>query len=88
MARVLLGTAPQIRPTQRDTAPATAWIEAHYDELRGQWVAVRLDAPDLVARALTLKALFESVPSDDLNDCLVQYLYTTEQEHATSGPGW
>ena len=56
MARVLSGTAPQITAQgQVDTSAATAWIQAHYDDFRGQWVAVRLDQPSLVASASTLR---------------------------------
>ena len=88
MSRVLLGTAPQISSAQHDTAPATAWLEAHYDVFRGEWVAVRLKPPALVARAATLRQLFEAVSAEELNDCLVQYVYTLEQEHAISAPGW
>ncbi len=89
MARVLQGTAPKIvAKGQLETSSATAWIEAHYEALRGQWVAVRLDKPALVANTPSLRQLFEMVPSDELNVCLVQYVYTLEQEHAISGPGW
>ena len=89
MARVLSGTAPQMTAQgQVDTSPASAWIEAHYEELRGRWVAVRLDPPALVASASTLDQLFDAVPGDELNACLVQYVYTLEQERAIPGPWW
>ena len=89
MARVLSGTAPQITAQdQVDTSAATGWIQAHYDDFRGQWVAVRLDQPSLVASASTLRHLFESVPGDELDACLVQYVYTLEQEQVIPGPWW
>ena len=41
MSRVLPGIPPHITAQPRaDLTPAAAWIEAHYDEFRGQWVAV------------------------------------------------
>ena len=50
MSRVLPGTAPQVvAHSQADMQPAFAWIEAHADACRGQWVAVRLVEPVLVA---------------------------------------
>ena len=89
MTRVLSGTAPQMTAQGRvDTLPASAWIEAHYDEFRGRWVAVRLDPPVLVASASTLRQLFEALPEEELNACLVQYVYTLEQEQAIPGPWW
>ncbi|ETW95308.1 MAG: hypothetical protein ETSY1_31210 [Candidatus Entotheonella factor] len=52
MARVLPGTAPRIvSPSQPEYTSATAWIAAHYEALRGQWVAVLLAEPALVASA-------------------------------------
>ena len=59
MARVLPGTTPHVVARgQADMRPALAWIEAHADALRGQWVAVRLVNPVLVASALTLTQLW------------------------------
>ena len=89
MARVLLGTAPQIvAQSPPDPAAARAWIEAHYEELRGQWVAVRLDEPALIASAPSLSQLFEGGDALELKTCLVQYVYTVEQEHQPIGPWW
>lgn len=89
MARVLPGTAPQIVPqSQPEYSSATAWIEAHYEALRGQWVAVRLDEPALVASAPSLSQLLEACDPVELKTCLVQYVYTSEQEHQSHGPWW
>lgn len=89
MARVLLGTAPQlVAQAPPDAAAARAWIEAHYEALRGQWVAMRLDEPDLVASAPTLSQLLEGCDPLELKTCLVQYVYTVEQEHQPVGPWW
>ena len=89
MARVLLGTAPQIvAQTPPAPAAAQAWIEAHYEALRGQWVAVRLHEPVLVASAPTLSQLLEGGDPVELKTCLVQYVYTVEQEHQPVGPWW
>ena len=89
MARVLLGTAPQIAPqAPLEPSAARAWIEAHYETFRGQWVAVRLDEPALVASAPTLSQLLEGGDPAELKTCLVQYVYTVEQEHQPIGPWW
>ena len=38
MSRILSGTAPHITAKARVAlTPATAWIEANYDDLRGPW---------------------------------------------------
>jgi hypothetical protein len=89
MSRVLPGTPPyvtdQVRP---DLAPAAAWIETHYEVLRGQWIAVRLKDPVLVAQAPTLRQLWQVASPMQLKECLLQYVYTTEEEHQPQGPGW
>jgi hypothetical protein len=89
MARVLPGTAPQmVAQVQLEPSSATAWIETHYEELRGQWVAVRLKEPVLVASASTLSQLLESTDPAELKACLVQYVYTLDQEQHVPGPWW
>ena len=89
MSRVLPGTAPQITAqAHADLAPASAWIEAHYDMFRGQWVAVRLTEPVLIASAPTLSQLWPMAPPALLNDCLLHYICTVEEEHAIQGPWW
>jgi hypothetical protein len=89
MARVLPGTAPHITAKARaDLTPATAWIESHYDDLRGQWVAVRLANPVLVASAPTLRHLWQRVSPAQLTDCLLQYVYTVEEAGQLVGPWW
>jgi hypothetical protein len=89
MSRVLPGTVPQVTVlAQADLAPAAAWIEAHYDEFRGQWVAVRLAEPVLVASAPTLHQLWQVVSPTQLKGCLLQYVYTVEEEHQAQGPWW
>jgi hypothetical protein len=89
MSRVLPGTAPHITTQTRvDLAPATAWIEAHYEEFRGQWVAVRLENPMLVASAPTLHQLCQVALLAQLTNCLLHYIYTVEEEHQPQGPWW
>ena len=89
MARVLPGTAPQVAVhRQADVRPAFAWIEAHYEAFRGQWVAVRLTDPVLVVSAPTLPHLWQLAPPDVLHDCLVHYVSTVEDEHRAQGPWW
>lgn len=89
MSKVLAGTAPQVlEQTQPDLASAAAWIEAHYEELRGQWVAVRLDEPALVASAPTLRELWKVAPLAQLKDCLIHYVCTVEEESQAQGPWW
>jgi hypothetical protein len=89
MSRVLPGTVPSIIAKARtDLAPAAAWIEAHYDDLRGQWVAVRLENPVLVASAPTLRHLWQMVSPAQLTNCLLQYIYTVEEEGQPLGPWW
>jgi hypothetical protein len=89
MSRVLPGTAPQVTAQARvDLSPALTWIEARYDEFRGQWVAVRLAEPALVAHAPTLSQLWQTAPSRELMDCVVHYVCTVEEEHQVQGPWW
>ena len=66
MARVLPGTAPQVvAHGQADMRPAFAWIEAHSDAFRGQWIAVRLVDPVLVAQCPNA----DPIVADDLASC-------------------
>ena len=89
MSRVLPGTAPSTTAQARaDLIPAAAWIEAHYDDFRGQWVAVRLENPVLVVSAPTLRQLWQMVSPTQLTDCLLQYVYTVEEEGQPLGPWW
>jgi hypothetical protein len=89
MARVLLGTAPHVTAQPpADLTPAAAWIEAHYENFRGQWVAVRLENPLLVASAPTLRQLWQTVPPAQLTECLLHYVYTVEEEGQLLGPWW
>jgi hypothetical protein len=89
MARVLPGTAPQVvAHSQADMQPAFAWIEAHADAYRGQWVAVRLVDPVLVASAPTLTQLWQMASPVLLKDCVLQYIGTVENAHQAQGPGW
>ena len=89
MARVLQGTTPQvIVEAQPELSAARAWIEAHYETFRGQWVAVRLDEPELVESAPTLSQLFDRCDPVTLDTCLVHYVYTLEQERQHVGPWW
>jgi hypothetical protein len=89
MARVLPGTAPQVAAhVQADVGPAFAWIEAHYEELRGQWVAVRLTDPVCVASAPTLTQLWQLASPAGLQNCLVHYVSTVEDERRAQGPWW
>jgi hypothetical protein len=55
----------QVRP---DLAPAAAWIETHYDALRGQWIAVRLKDPVLVAQAPILRQLWQVASPKQLKE--------------------
>ncbi len=89
MARVLPGTAPQMTAQcQVEPSPAIAWIEAHYDAWRGQWVAVRLEKPVLVASAPTLSQLLQATSATQLKACLVHYIHTLEEESQVQGPEW
>ena len=89
MARVLPGTAPHITaPPPTDLTPAAAWIEAHYDAFRSQWVAVRLNDPMLVTSAPTLPQLWQMASPAQLMDCLLHYVYTVEEEGHPLGLGW
>ena len=79
MSRVLPGTAPQIvAHSQADMQPAFAWIEAHADAYRRQWVAVRLVDPVLVASAPTLTQLWQMASPTLLKDCVLHYIGTVE----------
>ena len=89
MSRVLPGTAPHVvAHSQADVRPAFAWIEAHYDALRGQWVAVRLTDPMLMASAPTLTHLWQMTSPTVLNECLVYYVSTVKDEQVAQGPWW
>lgn len=82
MSRLLPGTPPHMRAQPcADLTPAIAWIEAHYDAFRGQWVAVRLEDLALVASAPTLSQLWQVASPARLQDCLLHYVYTVEEEH-------
>jgi hypothetical protein len=61
--------------------PAFAWIEAHAEAYRGQWVAVRLVDPVLVASASTLTQLWQMASLALLKDCVLQYIGTVENAH-------
>jgi hypothetical protein len=87
MSRALPGTVPHVTAQAgTDLAPAVAWIETHYEEFRGQWVAVRLGNPVLVASAPTLHQLWQAASPTQLTDCLLHYVYTVEEEHQPQGP--
>jgi hypothetical protein len=89
MSRVLPGTPPHATAQPgADLTPAAAWIEAHYDEFRGQWVAVRLEDPVLVAHAPTLSQLWQVASPARLKECLLHYVHTVEEEHHVQGPRW
>jgi hypothetical protein len=89
MALVLSGTAQNVvAQVQLGPSSATAWIEAHYEELRSQWVAVRLKESALVASASTLSQLLAATDPAALKACLVQYVYTLEQEQHIPGLWW
>jgi hypothetical protein len=82
MARVLPGTVPQVvAHSQPDVRPAFTWIESHADALRGQWVAVRLTDPMLVASAPTLSQLWHMVSPALLKDCVLHHIGTGEDAH-------
>ena len=87
MSRVFPGTAPHITAKARaDLTPAATWIEAHYDDMRGQWVAVRLENPVLVASAPTLRHLWQKVSPAQLTNCLLQYIYPYSDTCRTYAP--
>jgi len=89
MARVLAGTPPQIvAPSPADTQQAMAWIQAHYATFRGQWVAVRLHAPALIAQAPTLTQLWQVAAPEAFQDCLIHYVSTMANEQQVPGLGW
>jgi hypothetical protein len=89
MARVIMGTAPQVAaqcPT--DVHSAFVWLQAHYDTLRGQWVAVRLHDPALVAQAPTLTQLWQMAAPAVLQECLIHYESTVANDHQVFGMEW
>lgn len=89
MLRVISGTAPQVMTqAQPDPTPASAWIEDQYEELRGQWVAVRLDQPVLVASAPPLSQLWQTAPPALLRDCLIHSVWTVKEENQAQAPWW
>ncbi len=89
MSRVLPGTTPHVTAQLCvDLAPAAAWIEAHYEAFRGQWVAVRLQDPVLVASVPTLYQLWQMASPAQLSHCLLHYVYTVAEEGQPLGPGW
>jgi hypothetical protein len=89
MARVLPGTASHVvAHGQADIRPALAWIEAHADAWRGQWVAVRLVDPVLVASAPTLTQLWQRTSPALLKDCVLHSLGLVENANQAQGPGW
>jgi len=89
MARVLLGTAPRVvAHSQVDVRPACAWIEARDDAFRGQWVAVRLIDPVLVATAPTLTQVWQIASPALLKDCVLHSIGTIEHADQAQGPGW
>ena len=89
MARVLPGTAPHVvAHGQADIRPALARIEAHADAWRGQWIAVRLVDPVVVASALTLTRLWQMASPALLKDCVLHYIGTVENVSQAQGPGW
>jgi hypothetical protein len=68
--------------------PAFAWIDAQAEAYRGQWVAVRLVDPVLVASAPALTQLWQMASLALLKDCVPQYIGTIENAHQAQGPGW
>ena len=89
MARVLPGTAPHVvTHGQADMRPALAWIEAHADAWRGQWIAVRLVDPVVVPSAPTLTHLWQMASPALLKDCVLHYIGTVEHASQAQGPGW
>jgi hypothetical protein len=89
MVRVLPGTPPQVvAHSQADMRPAFAWIEEHADACRGQWVAVRLVDPVLVASAPTLTQLWQMASPALLKECVLHYIGTVENAHQPQGPEW
>ena len=78
MSRILPGTAPHVTAqTCAELASAAAWIEAHYEAFRGQWVAVRLHDPVLVASAPTLHQLWQMASPAQLSHCPCHSPYRT-----------
>ena len=89
MARVLAGTPPQVvDPSPADSQEAMAWIQDHYDMLRGQWVAVRRRDPALIAQAPTLTQLWQVAAPAALQDCLIYYVSTVANEQQILGLEW
>jgi hypothetical protein len=67
--------------------PALTWIEVHSDAFRGQWVAVRLVDPVLVASAPTLTQLWQMISPALLKDCVLYYIGTVENAGQVQGLG-
>jgi hypothetical protein len=89
MARVLAGTPPQVvARSPIDTQQALAWLQAHYETFRGQWVAVRLRDPALIAQAPTLTQLWQVAAPAALQDCLIQYVSTVKNDQQVPGLEW
>jgi hypothetical protein len=88
MARVLPGTVPHVVAHGQAVRPAFAWIEAHADAFRRQWIAVRLVDPVLVASAPTLTQLWQMASPALLKDCVLHYIGTVENAGQVQGPGW
>jgi hypothetical protein len=89
MARVLPGTAPHVvAHGQADMRPAFAWIEAHADAWRGQWIAVRLVDPMAVASAPTLTQWWQMAEPALLKDGVLHSISTVENASQAQGPGW
>ena len=89
MARMLPGTVPHVvAHGQADMRPTFAWIEAHADAFRGQWIAVRLVDPVLVASAPTLTQLWQMASPALLKDCVLHYIGTVENADQVQGPEW
>jgi predicted metal-dependent HD superfamily phosphohydrolase len=89
MARVLAGTPPHVVDQYAaDTQRALAWLQAHYDAFRGQWVAVQLRHPDVIAHAPTLTQLWQVASSAVLQDCLIHYVSTVANDSQAQGMEW
>ncbi|HEY5869468.1 MAG TPA: hypothetical protein VI542_28560 [Candidatus Tectomicrobia bacterium] len=89
MARVLPGTAPHVvAHGQADIRPALVRIEAHADAWRGQWIAVRLVDPVVLASAPTLTHLWQRAALALLKDGALHSIGTVENASQAQGPGW
>jgi hypothetical protein len=65
-----------------------AWIEAHADAFRGQWIAVRLVDPVVVASAPTPTHWWHLASPVLLKDCLLHSIGTVEHANQVQGPEW